>query len=68
MPGAVVAIAREGKLVHYKAYGFLDSARGTPMPLDAVFALASMTKIMASVAALHLHEDGRPPLKSKLSD
>jgi len=27
-----------------------------------------MTKIMASVAALHLHEDGRLPLKSKLSD
>ena len=68
VPGAVVAIAREGKLVHYKAYGFLDSARGTPMPLDAVFALASMTKIMASVAALHVHEDGRLPLKSKLSD
>jgi len=68
VPGAVVAIARDGKLVHYKAYGFLDSARGTPMPLDAVFALASMTKIMASVAALHLSEDGRLPLKSKLAD
>ena len=68
VPGAVVAIARDGKLVHYKAYGFQDTARGTPMPLDAVFALASMTKIMASVAALHLAEDGRLPLKSRLSD
>jgi CubicO group peptidase (beta-lactamase class C family) len=68
VPGAVVAIARDGKLVHYKAYGFQDTARGTPMPLDAVFALASMTKIMASVAALHLSEDGRLPLKSRLSE
>jgi CubicO group peptidase (beta-lactamase class C family) len=68
VPGGVIAIARDGKLVHYKAYGFLDSASGTPMPLDAVFALASMTKIMTSVAALHLHEDGRLPLKSKLSE
>ena len=27
VPGGVIAIARDGKLVHYKAYGFLDSAR-----------------------------------------
>src|SRR5215475_13776252 len=31
VPGAVVAIARDGKLVHYKAYGQLDAAKGTPM-------------------------------------
>lgn len=68
VPGAVVAIARDGKLVHYKAYGVQDPVRGTPMPLDAVFGLASMTKIMASVAALQLNEEGRLPLKSRLSD
>jgi CubicO group peptidase (beta-lactamase class C family) len=68
VPGAVVAIARDGKLVHYKAYGVLDPAKGVAMPLDAVFGLASMTKIMTSVAALHLNEQGRLPLKSKLSD
>lgn len=68
VPGAVVAIARDGKLVHYKAYGVQDPAKGTPMPLDAVFGLASMTKIMASVAALHLNEQGRLPLKSRLSE
>ena len=50
VPGAVVAIARDGKLVQYKAYGQLDPTKGTPMPLDAVFALASMTKPMAAVA------------------
>lgn len=68
VPGAVIAIARDGKLVHYRSYGFLDAAQGTPMPLDAIFGLASMTKIMTSVAALHLNEDGRLPLKSRLSD
>ena len=68
VPGAVVAIARDGKLVHYKAYGQLDAARGTPMPLDAVFALASMTKPMAAVAGLTLMEQGRLPLQAKLSD
>src|SRR5690242_21511609 len=68
VPGAVVAIARDGKLVHYKAYGQLDPAKGTAMPLDAVFALASMTKPMAAVAGLTLMEKGRLPLKAKLSD
>ena len=68
VPGAVVAIARDGKLVHFKAYGVQEPATGKPMPLDAVFGLASMTKIMASVAALQLNEQGRLPLKSRLAD
>jgi CubicO group peptidase (beta-lactamase class C family) len=68
VPGAVVAIARDGKLVLYKAYGKLDPSKDTPMPLDAIFALASMTKPMAAVGALTLMEQGRLPLQAKLSD
>jgi hypothetical protein len=34
---AMVAIARDDKLVHYKGYGQLDSTKDTPIPLDAVF-------------------------------
>jgi CubicO group peptidase (beta-lactamase class C family) len=68
VPGAVVAIARDGKLVHYKAYGFHDKAAGKPMTVDALFNLASMTKIMASVGALTLNEEGRLPLKSRLDE
>lgn len=66
VPGAVVAIARDGKLVHYKAYGYLDKATGEKMPLDAIFNLASMTKVMAAVGGLTLMEEGRLPLKSRL--
>ena len=62
VPGAVIAIARDGKLVHYKAYGQLDATKGTPMPPDAIFALASMTKPMAAVAGLSLMEQGRLPV------
>jgi CubicO group peptidase (beta-lactamase class C family) len=68
VPGAVVAIARDGKLVHYKAYGFLNKATNEPMPLDAIFNLASMTKVMTAVGGLTLNEQGRLPLKSALSD
>ena len=68
VPGAVVAIARDGKLVHYKAYGQLDAVKGTQMPVDAIFALASMTKPMAAVAGLTLMEQGRLPLQAKLAN
>ncbi len=68
VPGAVVAIARDGKLVHFKAYGQLDPVKGTPMTEDAIFALASMTKPMAAVAGLTLMEQGRLPLRAKLAD
>ncbi len=59
MPGAVVAIARKGKLVYYEAFGFLNKTAGTPMPKDAIFPIASMTKPLTAVGALMLVEEGR---------
>jgi len=67
IPGAVVAIAREGKLVYYKAIGFHDKAAGVPLTTDAIFNLASMTKVMTVVGALTLYEEGKLPLKAPLS-
>lgn len=67
VPGAVVAVAREGKLVYFKSFGYLDKDQGKPMPLDAIFGLASMTKIMTAVGALSLTQQGRLPLQSRLS-
>jgi CubicO group peptidase (beta-lactamase class C family) len=67
IPGAVVAIAREGKLVYYKAIGYQDKAAGTPLKTDAIFNLASMTKPLTVVSALTLYEEGRLPLKSTLA-
>ncbi len=59
LPGAVVAIARKGSLAYYEPFGYLDKATGAPMPRDAIFSVASMTKPMVSVAALTLYEEGR---------
>jgi CubicO group peptidase (beta-lactamase class C family) len=58
-PGGVVAIARDGRLVHLEAVGFLDAAARVPMRADAIFAIASMTKPVCGVAALSLVEEGR---------
>jgi len=68
VPGAVVAIAHQGKLVYFKAFGFADKAKGTPMATDTIFQLASMTKPMAAVGALALTEQGRLPLQGRLAD
>ena len=59
LPGAVVAIARHGKLAYYESFGLLDPAARVPMPKDAIFSIASMTKPITAVAALMLYEEGR---------
>jgi CubicO group peptidase (beta-lactamase class C family) len=59
IPGAVVAVARRGRLVLHEAVGFLDREAGTPMPRDAIFAVASLTKPWVGAAALMLAEEGR---------
>jgi CubicO group peptidase (beta-lactamase class C family) len=59
LPGAVVAIAREGKLAYHEACGELDPLAHIPMPKDAIFSIASMTKPITAVGALMLYEQGR---------
>ena len=59
LPGAVVAIARRGKLAYHEAFGHLDPQARTPMRKDAIFSIASMTKPMTAVGALMLYEEGR---------
>jgi CubicO group peptidase (beta-lactamase class C family) len=59
LPGAVIAVARHGHLVFHEAVGHLGPDRSTPMPRDALFAIASMTKPVTGVAGLMLWEEGR---------
>jgi CubicO group peptidase (beta-lactamase class C family) len=59
MPGAVLAVARHGKLAYFEAFGYRDKAANAPMTTDAIFNIASMTKPMTAVAALQLYEQGK---------
>jgi len=54
--GAVTLISRRGAVVHHAAIGRLNEQQ--PMRDDAVFAIASMTKPITSVAVLMLYEEG----------
>src|ERR1700728_4638319 len=59
IPGAVIAIARHGKLVAFDAYGWRDKEAGVAMTTDTIFNIASMTKPMTTVGALMLYERGQ---------
>ncbi len=67
LPGAVILIARNGKVVHYQAYGFLDSNQMKPMPKDARFRIASMTKPIVTTVAMMMVEQGRLSLMDPIS-
>jgi CubicO group peptidase (beta-lactamase class C family) len=66
-PGAVVLVARKGKVVYFESLGELDPASGKPMTKDAIFRLYSMTKPYTSVAAMMLMEEGKLRLTDPVS-
>lgn len=59
MPGAVLLIARHGKIGYFQSVGALTPDAETPMPTDALFRIYSMSKPITVVAALILAEQGR---------
>jgi CubicO group peptidase (beta-lactamase class C family) len=70
-PGAVAAIAQSGRLVYLQSVGVIkqpDEA-DRPMPTDAIFDLASVTKPVAGATALLLAiEDGLLTLDDPVAD
>jgi CubicO group peptidase (beta-lactamase class C family) len=59
LPGAVALIARHGQTVLHQAMGQQNPADATPMALDSLFRIYSMTKPVVSVAVMQLVEQGR---------
>lgn len=59
LPGAVVLLARHGRLAVLESLGRQDPAAGIPMAVDSIFRIYSMTKPIVSVAVMMLMEQGR---------
>jgi CubicO group peptidase (beta-lactamase class C family) len=57
--GSVAFIARHGKIVFYKAYGYNDLDTKAPLLKTGIFRIASQTKAITTVAALMLWEEGK---------
>ncbi len=56
--GAVTAVARRGKLVHFQSHGLLDVENNRPMQDDAIFIMMSSTKPVLGVATMMMIEEG----------
>src|SRR5258708_36919358 len=67
VPGAVMLVARRGKIAWYKTLGFRDRAAQDPMRPDSIFRIYSMTKPIVSVAAMMLVEEGRMQVRDPAS-
>jgi CubicO group peptidase (beta-lactamase class C family) len=67
IPGAVVLIARHGKIAYLKSFGFQDREKRIPMKTDAIFRIASLTKPIISTAALMLAEEGKLRITAPVS-
>jgi CubicO group peptidase (beta-lactamase class C family) len=67
VPGAVMLVARRGKIAWYKSMGFRDRAAKDPIRPDSIFRIYSMTKPIVSVAAMMLVEEGRMQVSDPVS-
>ena len=65
----VVLVARRGLIVLHEAFGTLSpEPESPPLPLDAIFPLASVTKPVTAAATMCLVEDGRVGLMRPIRD
>lgn len=65
MAGAVVLVARHGKIAYFKATGLADTDK--PMRKDAIMRIMSMSKPITSVATMLLYEQGKLLLSDPVS-
>ena len=67
IPGVVIMVNRKGKLVYSQAIGYQEQSAKVPMKKDSIFRIYSMTKPIASVAAMILVEEGKLVLADPIS-
>ena len=58
IPGAVVMIARKGKLAYYETFGYRDKAANVAMTKDTIFNIASMTKPLVALRSAAIARAG----------
>lgn len=67
LPGIVSLVARNGKIVHWKAYGMADNQNNRQLKRDDIFRIASQTKAITSTAVMMLWEQGKFQLDDPIS-
>ena len=67
VPGASVAVVKDGKVALLKGYGMASVELGVPATVDTVYQLASVTKPFTATAVMLLVRDGKLGLDDKLT-
>lgn len=68
-PGCVVLVAKDGKVIFNKAYGYHTYDNSIPDRITDIFDLASMTKVSATtMEAMKLTDEGKLSLEGTLGD
>jgi N-acyl-D-amino-acid deacylase len=68
VPGAAVAIGREGKVVYARGFGYADRDDKTPVQPDNLFRIASVSKPITGVAVMKLVQEEKLKLEDKVFD
>ena len=67
IPGAILLVARHGKIAWFDTVGTRNPETKAPMTRDSIFRIYSMSKPITSVAAMVLFEDGKFNLSEPVS-
>lgn len=67
IPGVVALVARNGKIVYWKAYGMADNEAGRRLKRDDIFRIASQSKAITATAVMMLWEEGLFSLDDPIS-
>src|SRR3954454_4988906 len=69
IPGAVLVVGHEGKILHRKAYGYRALVpKKELMTVDTIFDCASLTKVVATTSSLmRLFEQGKFRLNDRVT-
>lgn len=68
LPGHALLLARGDQLIRGHVTGFADLVERRPLAHDSIFSLFSMSKPLAAVAMLLLHEEGKWQLDDSVAD
>ncbi len=67
IPGVVALVARDGKIVYWKAFGKADNQSGRNLKRDDIFRIASQSKAITATAVMMLWEEGKFRLDDPVS-
>ena len=67
IPGAAVAVVKNGKIIKKKGYGLASVEFNVPVTTETVFEIGSVSKQITAAAVMLLVEDGKINLDEKIS-